>query len=75
MTNHLVSSITTGNFDKNVEISQRAYDGLFNLWEKQLSLESSPEEISWAWTVIGVYPDEEEANRAREARRKEVAAA
>lgn len=72
MTNHFVNSTTVTNFDKNVEVDQREYDGLFNLWERQLSLESNPEEVTWAWTVIGVYNSEKEATQARETRRKEI---
>lgn len=62
-------AINPNNFDKNVEVAKRAYDGKFNLWRKVVELH---EDGSWSqfWEVVGVFDEEREANTAKEDLRK-----
>lgn len=73
MTAHAIETLTSTNFDENVEISQREYDQKFNLWNKTLFIDSNPEAMAWAWSVIGVFDDLTSAEEARETFRKTLA--
>jgi hypothetical protein len=59
----------SGDFNKNVEVAQREYDGLFNLWRKVLSIEEDGS-FTIFWEIVGVHPTKEAAEAQKASLKK-----
>lgn len=69
--NKLVTDIFGSDFDKNVEVEKRSFDGKFNLWRRDVTKEDDGS-FTMFWETIGVFDGRDEAFAAKDAYRKKV---